>query len=368
MNKVAGMLRVERKVLDIDKVLQMGMTFRWRKHGQIWHGVIGRNAVQLEQKEEGVAYSCVNSNSGDSSLNSELVRFFDLERKYEIPHDDANLTNAVAKYQGIRQLQLDPIETLYSFICSSNNHISRISSMMTFLGSKGDLLAQISSDNDEARDLFCYQAFPSIEKLAELTEQELREANFGYRAKFIVKTSASILENGGDAWVEALKSEDYAVAVEKLMSLAGIGRKVADCIALYGLNKRESVPLDVHLIRLANRDYNLKEAEKGLTPSRYEGIVARLRETWGRDAGWVQTVLFYKELQLSKEKKKSPKSKTKTERPKIGKKEVKVEVKKEPAEIEAPVSDGKRMTRRRAAQKVKTEREEMSLKKAKEEK
>jgi hypothetical protein len=47
---------------------------------------------------------------------------------------------------------------------------------------------------------------------------------------------------------------------------------------------------------------------------------------------------------------------------------VKVEVKKEPAEIEAPVSDGKRMTRRRAAQKVKTEREEMPLKKAKEEK
>lgn len=45
--------------------------------------------------------------------------------------------------------------------------------MMTFLGSKGDLLAQISSDNDEAPNLFSYQAFPSIEKLAELTEQEV---------------------------------------------------------------------------------------------------------------------------------------------------------------------------------------------------
>lgn len=53
-----------------------------------------------------------------------------------------------------------------------------------------------------------------------------------------MKTSASILENGGDAWVEALKSEDYAVAVEKLMSLAGIGRKVADCIALYGVREK----------------------------------------------------------------------------------------------------------------------------------
>jgi len=237
--------------------------------------------------------------------------------------------------------------------------------MMAFLGSKGDLLAQISSNNVEDQNLFRYQAFPSIKKLAQLTEQELRAANFGYRAKFIVKTSASILENGGDAWVEALQDEEYAVAIEKLMSLAGIGRKVADCIALYGLNKRESIPLDVHLIRLANRDYNLKEAEKGLTPTRYENIVARLRETWGRDAGWVQTVLFYKELQLSKEKKKSPKSKTKQ---RIGKEEVKVEVKKEPAEepSEAPVSNEKRTTRRRAAQKVKTEHGEKPSKKAKE--
>lgn len=187
-----------------------------------------------------------------------------------------------------------------------------------------------------------------------------------------MKTSASILENGGNSWVETLKSEDYVVAVEKLMTLAGIGRKVADCIALYGLNKRESIPLDVHLIRLANRDYNLKEAEKGLTPTRYEGIVARLRETWGRDAGWVQTVLFYKELQLSKEKKKSPKSKREKNKPRTEKKEVKVEVKEEPVELqsEAQVSSRKGpvvTTRRRAAQKIKTECDEMPLKKAKEE-
>lgn len=45
-----------------------------------------------------------------------------------------------------------------------------------------------------------------------------------------------ILENGGDAWVEELKKEDYDVAVEKLMTLSGIGRKVADCIALYGVS------------------------------------------------------------------------------------------------------------------------------------
>ena len=45
-----------------------------------------------------------------------------------------------------------------------------------------------------------------------------------------------ILENGGDAWVEELQNQDYDVAVEKLMTLSGIGRKVADCIALYGVS------------------------------------------------------------------------------------------------------------------------------------
>ena len=87
--------------------------------------------MRLEQNEEGITYRWVNRDplnsldSDNSALESELTRFFDLKRKYEIPKEDANLTNAVAKYEGIRQLQLDPIETLYSFICSSNNHITR---------------------------------------------------------------------------------------------------------------------------------------------------------------------------------------------------------------------------------------------------
>ena len=61
-----------------------------------------------------------------------------------------------------------------------------------------------------------------------------------------MKTSAAILKNGGDEWVEELKSEDYAPAVEKLMSLSGIGRKVADCIALYGVRAYKT---DKHLFK-----------------------------------------------------------------------------------------------------------------------
>ena len=54
------------------------------------------------------------------------------------------------------------------------------------------------------------------------------------------------------------------------------------------MGARLAIPLDVHVIRIANRDYNLGEKEKGLTPTRYENIVSKLRDTWGPDAGWVQ--------------------------------------------------------------------------------
>ena len=62
------------------------------------------------------------------------------------------------------------------------------------------------------------------------------------------------------------------------------------------MGARLAIPLDVHVIRIANRDYNLGEKEKGLTPTRYENIVSKLRDTLGTDTGRVKTVLFNREL------------------------------------------------------------------------
>ena len=73
---------------------------------------------------------------------------------------------------------------------------------------------------------------------------------------------------------------------------------------------RSAVPLDVHVIRIANRDYALGAAEKGLTKDSYQRVADQLRKTWGADAGWVQAVLFYNEV-ANRPKTKSPKEKKK---------------------------------------------------------
>ena len=64
------------------------------------------------------------------------------------------------------------------------------------------------------------------------------------------------------------------------------------------MNFRSAVPLDVHVIRIANRDYKLGSQEKGLTEKMYFEISNKLQEIWGSDAGWVQAVLFYNEVQM----------------------------------------------------------------------
>lgn len=83
------------------------------------------------------------------------------------------------QFPGVRLLRQDPLETLFAFICSSNNNIARISLMVERMCAEfGDRLGEA-----EGTDFY---DFPSLEALAKGgVEQKLRELGFGYRAKFV---------------------------------------------------------------------------------------------------------------------------------------------------------------------------------------
>lgn len=82
-------------------------------------------------------------------------------------------------FTGIRMLRQEPIECLFSFICSSNNNISRITSMVEKLASNyGEKI--LTLDGKE------YYSFPRVVALAQDgVEERLKELGFGYRAKYI---------------------------------------------------------------------------------------------------------------------------------------------------------------------------------------
>ena len=101
--------------------------------------------------------------------------------------------------------------------------------MVTYLSTKGDFITEYCGEK--------FYSFPRVEQMVKITEKELRDANFGYRAGYIVKTIDQILKNGGTKWVNSLTENQYEDCVKNLTSLTGIGRKVADCIALYSVSK-----------------------------------------------------------------------------------------------------------------------------------
>jgi hypothetical protein len=119
-----------------------------------------------------------------------------------------------------------------------------------------------------------------------------------HRAKFIVESARTVRESGGDEWLIGLRQLPYEEVRDKLLQLMGVGRKVADCVALFSLDKTDAVPVDTHVWDITQSLYaqHLQKTTKSLTPKMYDDIRSVWRATFGSHSGWAQAILFAGEL------------------------------------------------------------------------
>ena len=224
----------------------------------------------------------------DSNLDGDYTLWIEAHKHFE---------SRTSKDQSfITQLDQEIVETLFSFICSQNNHISRISSLVEKLCSNyGELICSIDGRS--------FYNFPSLEMLSKDVEMEtkLRNLGFGYRAKYIAKAASDILNKGGVKWLDSLTKLSYPEAHEELIKLPGIGPKVGDCICLMALNFLEAVPVDTHIIQVAQHYIPEVTKVKSMKLKLYRKIGDTFRSVYGSKAGVAQTVLFCKELSMFNE-------------------------------------------------------------------
>ena len=230
---------------------------------------------------------------------------------------DSNFRKKAPQFAGVRILRQDAWETLVGFICSSNNNISRISQMIAKLCRHyGRFIGYLGDEP--------YHDFPRPRSLADpRVEGHLRQLGFGYRAKYIYKTACLIL-NKEEGWLDSLcnpespafghtarKGEEmrvegrrgYCEAHEALLTLQGVGPKVADCVSLMGLGWGEAVPVDTHVWQIAVRDYRFgKGKHSSLTKATYDAVANKFRSLWGQEAGWAHSVLFTADLRTFSER------------------------------------------------------------------
>jgi N-glycosylase/DNA lyase len=142
-------------------------------------------------------------------------------------------------------------------------------------------------------------SFPTLESLASATEQDLRTMGLGYRAKYITETRDLLTKCGGREFLLNLRTEpDGQVVQNELIKFSGIGRKVADCIALFSLDQDDAIPVDVHVQHIASRDYDptVLGSAKSITPTIYKQVGDLFRIRFPSYAGWAHSLLFVAEL------------------------------------------------------------------------
>ncbi|KAI1428320.1 DNA glycosylase [Xylaria sp. FL1777] len=315
--------------LCIDTTLRCGQSFRWQKINDEWNCVLHGRLLSLRQDESCLHYKAtwpknnlsprkpavspretddLDIQQGDDT--EALIRhYFSLKHDLAALYDqwsesDPNFKKKAPKFTGIRILSQDAWETLIAFICSSNNHISRISQMVHKLCVHyGPLVGYIGEEP--------FHDFPSPQALAgKKVESHLRELGFGYRAKYIAETAIMVSMQKPEGWLESLTNSEnprwapnhiaarqepitYKQAHEELLFLSGVGPKVADCVCLMGLGWSEAVPVDTHVWQIAQRDYRFgKTKTKTFSKAMYDSVGDHFRQIWGPQAGWAQSVLF----------------------------------------------------------------------------
>jgi N-glycosylase/DNA lyase len=140
-----------------------------------------------------------------------------------------------------------------------------------------------------------FYTFPTRKALARATLRDLLKCNLGYRAKNVLKTAK--LVNNNQFNLEALKRLTYDEGQRQLLTLKGVGPKVADCVLLFSQDKLEAFPVDVWIKRIITEYYtqhfqkNMLHLKNGQNLKNRE-ISEFGRQYFGRYAGYAQEYLY----------------------------------------------------------------------------
>ncbi len=267
---------IDYSIINLENTINSGQVFLWTKQKEFWYGINGQDILKINNLGKITSYS---NKKYDFFRNID-----DMEEIIKSISKDKTTKIAVKKYLGLRLVRQDPFQCFISFIVSSNSNIQKIKSSLEKISIKFG--KKIQFDNKE------FYMFPEPKKIANTTIQEIQNCGVGYRAKFIIDAAKMVESRQID--FEYLKKSNYQNAKDMILTVPGIGNKVADCILLFSLDKLEAFPLDRWMIRILKKYYLEKfELEtKSITEKQYNTLHEKIVKYFGPYAGYAQQFLF----------------------------------------------------------------------------
>lgn len=295
--------------LNLDHSLLSGQVFRWKKKDDVWTGVIEKTLVRLSYDHD-----VLEVHGGERGIENRMRRYFRIDDGYESIirsiKTDPLMSTVVRNLRGLRLIRQDPWECTVSYICATNSNIPSIVNMIENLCRTFGEQLEFEGET--------FHTFPSPARLAAADIHALRDCRVGYRAHFIKSTATSILND--ETLFSRVLNESYQGGMDILVgkalgkkSLIGIGPKVADCILLFSLEKMQAFPIDTWMLRTIMNNYSFVIGEEyvlsldaksqfgsSLPPRDYSRISIKMREYFGRFAGYAQEFLYYHSRMQSK--------------------------------------------------------------------
>ena len=272
------------KTFNLKDIFECGQCFRWNEQDDgSYTGIWKENVVNVKKEGEDYIFTGI-CKSGN--LEEEIKEYFDFNRDYEklkkeLSKIDDYMKESIKYGKGIRILNQDLWETIISFIISANNNIPRIKGIIERLSEKYGKKIEWRGKR--------YYTFPTPEELKDVTVEEYRKLGLGFRDIRLYETTKMILEGKVD--LKELEENSNTIEVrEKLLTLSGVGPKVADCILLFSTLKRfEAFPIDVWVRRVMNDLYIKNEDETKVNKKQIEKMA---QDKFGNLAGLAQQYLF----------------------------------------------------------------------------
>jgi len=265
-------------------IFECGQCFRWNKElDGSYTGVIKDAVLNVKQEGHKVTFKDISN----KDIKKVCTEYFDLNENYEniktkLSKIDKNMNNSINYGNGIRILKQDLWEMIISFIISANNNIPRIKGIIERICKKYG--KQIIWNNNK------YYTFPTQEELHNASVQDFRSLGLGFRDVRVYETTKMIYTKQLD--LNKLREiQDVDKLRSILLTLPGVGPKVADCIMLFSLKKLEVFPIDVWVRRVMGELYfNIENSEKTVSPNEIQELA---KEKYGNLAGIAQQYLFY---------------------------------------------------------------------------
>ena len=267
---------------NIKDTLECGQVFRFYPHKK-GYLVYSKDKSAYCYNENGNAIVQCNANDKEYFYN-----YFDLDNDYDSIYSLAKeskyeiLRVSATLGKGIRILNQDIEETLFSFMISQNNNIPRIKS----------IIQKLCYALGEKKEFLCkeYYAFPTPEAMANKDIDFFKSIGLGYRAEYVKKLAEAIV-NGFDVnWLKSLSTDKIR---EELIKIYGVGEKVADCVTLFGYHRGDAFPVDTWIEKLYKENFNGKLTDR-------KKISKWLVEEFGEKSGYYQQYLFYYKRSLEK--------------------------------------------------------------------